>query len=306
MELKGMMKTGRKKTTALLITILSVSLGLSLSFTAPAFSKDRNTLWEVRNGEKRAYLVGSIHMLKEANYPLESSFEQAFSRTNVVVFETDLDKLNDPGMQQMILQKAFAENGTTLSGAIGKKAYNKAEKKALEAGFSLATMESFQPWFVCTTIALMKMVQMGYRADYGVDQYFFNKAKGANKEILGLETPMEQIEFLSGMSQKQQKELFVQTIEDLDVFEKNLDELVTYWEQGDVAKLETILLESFQSHQDVYDRVVKQRNLNWLPKIDTLLNGNQSAMIVVGAAHLVGKDGLVEMLKSKGYEVEQR
>ena len=298
---------GKKPVTAatMLVAFFAISLISNFFFCPPAFSEGKGTLWEVRNGDKRAYLVGSIHMLKPENYPLEESFEKAFATADIVVFEADLDRLKEPATQQMILKKAFASEGKPLSTVLGQDAWERASKKAREVGISLATMENFQPWFVCNTVTVLKMVQMGFRPEYGLDSYFFEKAKKQNKEIMGLETPAEQIDFLAGLPASQQKAFFVQTMDELDQFDESVNDLVRSWEEGNIAELENLLMEGFRSHQDVYDRIVKQRNINWMGKIDILLNSEQPALIVVGAAHLLGEDGLVAMLKDKGYQVRQ-
>ena len=119
----------------------------------------------------------------------------------------------------------------------------------------------------------------------------------ANKEVLGLETAEFQIDLLDGLPAKTQEESLLQTLKELDQFEAEFEQLVRAWASGQEKQLDNLLLQSFKEYPDVYAKLISERNRNWLPKIESHLQGGNKTLVVVGAAHLVGRDGVVELLK---------
>lgn len=179
------------------------------------------------------------------------------------------------------------------------------EKRAKELGMDIQALNRLQPWFVALTLSALKLQTLGFDPNYGIDQYFAEKAKKEKKEIVALETWEDQINLFVGMSQESQELLLLRTLRDLEVMEKELTRIVRSWTVGDVRTIETLLLESFKEYPQVYRRLISDRNKNWLPKIEKLLDQDENYIVVVGAGHLVGKEGIIALLKEKGYSVDQ-
>jgi len=105
---------------------------------------------------------------------------------------------------------------------------------------------------------------------------------------------------------KENEEAFLkQTFRDLDLFKTKADQLYTTWRDGDTASLTSFMDEEFKGYPELYNRLFLTRNRDWLPKIEKLIEQKAKALIVVGYGHLIGPQGLVQMLKDKGYQVEQ-
>jgi uncharacterized protein YbaP (TraB family) len=147
--------------------------------------------------------------------------------------------------------------------------------------------------------------QLGFDPNQGLDKYFFDKAKLAKKEIVGLETIEYQLGFFDGMEMGTQELLLLQTLNDLETLEGEFDEIVKSWATGDIEALERTLLKDFAEYPEVYKRFVSERNRNWLPKIESLVGQRDNYLVIVGTLHLVGKEGVIELLKERGYSVEQ-
>jgi uncharacterized protein YbaP (TraB family) len=97
-----------------------------------------------------------------------------------------------------------------------------------------------------------------------------------------------------------------QTLKDLEIAAKMADDLVTYWEIGDATNLHAILSKSFDGYPQIRDRLLTQRNQEWVVKIEKLLGGNKDVLVIVGAGHLVGPHSVVQLLNQKGYTIEQK
>jgi len=265
----------------------------------------KSCLWKVVSKESTVYLLGSVHLLKSDAYPLSQAIEQAFGDSTKLVLEVNLDSLNSPDAQQMILSKALLPEGKTLNEILSPATYQTVRQKVEALGLDIEALKRMKPWFLSLSLVAMKVQQLGYNAQHGVDQHFFERARKAKKEVLGLETADFQINLLDSLPAKTQEEALLQTLKELDQFETEFEQLVRAWAAGQESQLDKLLLESFKEYPEVYAKLISERNRNWLPKIESHFQGGNKTLVVVGAAHLVGRDGVVELLKRKGYSVEQ-
>ena len=155
-----------------------------------------------------------------------------------------------------------------------------------------------------TAVMALEMQKLGYDSAYGVDRHFFTKAQKAGKEIKGLETVEFQLGLFDNLSGQMQEFFLLQSLEDLKDIEVRIKEMVDAWTQGNVKDLEGIL-EGMREYPELFQALVVSRNQKWIPQIEQALQQPEPAFIVVGALHLLGKEGLVAALQDKGYSVEQ-
>ncbi len=166
-------------------------------------------------------------------------------------------------------------------------------------------MKQFKPWFLAMTLEALVWQRAGFDPQLGLDKHFYDRAQSEGKAVQGLETTEFQISLFDGMTAGQQERFLADTLKDLDKETTTVGQLTSAWKAGDVAGVERFVLQDLQSDRDVYERLLVGRNRTWLPKIEALFSRPRHAFIVVGAAHLVGPDGLVAMLKAKGYQLVQ-
>jgi uncharacterized protein YbaP (TraB family) len=152
----------------------------------------------------------------------------------------------------------------------------------------------------------MQVERAGLDTALGLDKYFFDKATAARKAIVGLETAESQIDRFDQMPEPLQEQLLLSTLEDLDAESRELTSIVASWQRGDAASLEKTLLDGFKKYPAAYSSLIVERNNNWMPQLDRCLARASSCLVVVGAAHLVGPDGLLALLQRKGYRIEQQ
>jgi uncharacterized protein YbaP (TraB family) len=285
----------------LLLFLRTAEIGAQNASPAPG----KSSLWKVVSKNSTVYLLGSVHLLKSNAYPLSQAIEQAFHESNRLVLEVNMDSLNSPDSQQMVLSKALLPEGKTLDQILSPATVQAVREKVETLGLDIEALKRMKPWFLSLSLVAMKMQQLGYDAQHGVDRHFFDRARKAKKEVLGLETAEFQISLLDSLPAKTQEESLLQTLKELDQFEKEFDQIVRAWAAGEEKQLDRLLLESFKEYPDVYAKLINERNQNWLPKIEGYFVSGSKTLIVVGAAHLVGRDGLVQILKQKGYSLEQ-
>jgi uncharacterized protein len=250
--------------------------------------------------------LGSIHYLRKENYPLNKAILEAFDGSKSLVLEIDLNKTAAEAAQRLTLEKAAYRDGTTLAQSVAPETYRLAAQRANELGIDMRIMNPMKPWFVALTLVAIKLQSLGLEANAGVDRYLAQRAKTNGKATRGLETLEFQIGLLDQLPKTEQELMLRETVRELELLDKNIDEIVQSWVKGDVELLAKLLLAGMKEYPEVYQKIIVERNRRWLPEIEKLIHAGSGAMLVVGAAHLVGQDGLIEMLKAKGYSVEQK
>ena len=283
-----------------------VVLGLA-GGTLAAQDAKKQFLWKVENPNGSvAYLLGSLHVLTPDFYPLSAGINKAFAASQTLVEEVDFDEMNDPAQMMNALGKAMSTDGRTLDQLVAPSTYAEVTKRAEKAGLPMVALQRMKPWLVAITLMGPTLQAAGFKADLGIDKHFFDRAKQAGLKRQSLETLAYQIDRFDELSPKLQEEMLVSGMKDLDTQVANVTEMAQQWAAGDVKALEKSLLLSFSDSRELYDRLLVERNRNWVPRVEACLQQNAGCFVVVGAAHLVGPDGLPSLLANKGYKVTQQ
>ncbi|MDY6838528.1 MAG: TraB/GumN family protein [Thermodesulfobacteriota bacterium] len=272
----------------------------------PRSTLEKHFLWSVETNKNTIYLLGSLHVLTKDSYPLAQEIENAYRHCQKIVFETDIDGLNNPMMQAKIMTLGLYPLDQTLRQHVSEKTYAALKKKVAEAGLSMTVFERLKPWSCGVTLTIMALERMGFDLRYGIDTTFFQRAKKDGKERIFLEPVEYQINLLANMGKQDQELSLRQTLDDLEVVETMAPDMLDAWENGDVHRLDTIMNASLKKYPDIHDRLLVQRNKKWLSQIENLMNQDDNVLVIVGAAHLVGAESLVALLRGKGHHVTQR
>lgn len=271
----------------------------------PASGQEKSFLWNVRSEKHSIYILGSIHFLKKDSYPLKKSIEQAFDAVSKLVFEIDLESATPEKTQRVTLANGLYRDGTTLQQNVDKETYDLTERRALELGIDPRALSPLKPWLAALTLTTRKLQKLGFDPSYGVDRYFAERAKRNGKSTGGLESLEFQIGLLDGLSRRDQEMMLRETLRELERLDQGVEQIVQFWQKGEVGLLEEWLLAGMREFPAVHEKMIVERNRRWLPQMEQLIARGGNAMVVVGAAHLVGREGVIELLKQRGYTVEQ-
>jgi uncharacterized protein YbaP (TraB family) len=267
---------------------------------------DKHFLWSIRTQKNIVYLLGSVHFLRQGAYPLAQAIENAYADSQKIVFEADIDGGNAPELQAKMMSLGLYLDGQTLQQNVSEQTYKKLEEKVTAIGLPVSQFDRFRPWFAALMLTVIELQKMQFDPSYGVDAHFFRKAKEDGKQKIFLEPVEFQIDLFAKMRPQEQESFLRQTMEDLAVIESMVSDMVNAWRAGDVETLGSILHMSFREHADMYDRLMVQRNKKWVSRIEDLLNKDGNVLVIVGAGHLVGDENLLQLLRKKGYKIEQR
>lgn len=267
----------------------------------------KSFIWEIQTDSGKSYILGSIHALKKENYPLKPEIEAAFVNTDALVVEANLSQDKIMEVAALAFKKGSYSGKETLKDNLSEKTYNLAKKKLKEKGMDIEQFKKMKPWMLALTITSMEIMKMGFDPNYGIDKYFLDKASG-KKEILELEGALFQVNLLDSLSPEESDKFLFSTLQETDNFKEEIEKMVEAWEEGDAVKMEDLVnknIRDFPELKDLYKRLNENRNDQMLEKILAFFKENKTYLIVVGAAHLVGKKGLLGLLKNKGFALKQ-
>lgn len=295
-----------KKITIRYLSAIFVSLLIfSVHVREAASLNQNNFLWKVQSGKRTAYILGSIHFMKKEVYPLNRKIEGAFEKSNVLVVEANV---TDPGKVDLIklMQSAFYSGDDTLERHVSRSTYELVKKEFGNIGFPAELINKQKPWFLALTLESLELVKLGFDPSYGIDMHFLSKASG--KKILELESVDYQLNLFSSFSDYEQEMLLLHTLKEIKTADEVVDSLVRAWQSGDIKGMESLVSTGINKDprmSSIYEKLFYGRNKNMSSRIQEFLKTDDTYFVVVGAGHLVGKDGIIEMLKNKGYIVEQ-
>jgi uncharacterized protein YbaP (TraB family) len=269
------------------------------------FPAEKNFIWKVRSKTATVYLLGSIHYMKKDAYPLHIVIEDAFSRSNVLAVEanvTDPDKL----YFSKFIESVFYPGEDTLANHVSRATYELVTKEFDKYGLPAEILAKEKPWFLALTLTALELLKSGFEPQYGIDMHFLSKA--GQKRIVEMESLEQQMDLLSKFSDPEQEAFLVHTIKELDTLGRESDSLLQAWKAGDANALESIMAKGYLEDRgmaSVYEKLIYTRNRSMAAKVEELLQSKDTCFVVVGAGHMVGKRGIVELLRAKGYAVEQ-
>lgn len=304
------------------LVLLAAALALGLSVVGSAGAADAPApaatpaapahvplLWKISDKDNSLYLLGSFHLLKPGDYPLSPDVDAAMQDAKSVMFEIDMDSFTTPAAQAAMMKYQMIGEGKTLSSVLPAETRQKLEAMLKVSGATMAQVDPVDPWALNMGFVVGMMQAMGFSAEAGVDKHLSARAKALGKPVLALETLEDQMRILD--AQPMSEQIFA-----LDQFLSDPKSMVTLtrkmhadWMAGNGEALyRDIGVKMQQETPESYRLLLVVRNDAWVPQLQALLDGRKAAdntLVVVGAMHLLGQDGVVEKLRAKGYRVER-
>lgn len=262
-------------------------------------------LWELEGVNNRIHILGSVHFLRARDYPLPDRVMAVYADADVVVFELDLSMTNAIETQSLLQRLAMDPGGKDLEDYLGARSYRDAATLAKRLDIDLAALRPYEPWFAAVQITQLRLGQLGFDGNYGIETQFTLKAARDGKPIEGLESLEDQFGSLDSLPVPAQREFLLQTLEDAADIEDGLERIITAWRTGDNETLREELLTGLEGQPELYDRILVQRNRDWTGQIIGFADSGKKYLVVVGALHLVGDDSLIRMLADAGYPARQ-
>lgn len=273
--------------------------------TVSCISFADSPVWKVTKADKTVYLGGTVHVLSQSDYPLPKSFETAYVDSAVLVFEMDMSQAQTLQFQQAMIKELTYQDGRTYADVLKPETVTKLNQYMTERGIPFAGMQVFKPAMLSITLTMFELQRLGLSGT-GVDAFYAQRGLNDEKKFKFLEKPEEQIQYLANMGKGNEDELINYTLNDMDKLPTVLQQMKDAWRVGDGAKLYEVGGKEWQEEfPQSYQQLIIERNNNWMPHIEQYFKTDEIEFVLVGAMHLIGNDGVIEQLATKGYKVTQ-
>ena len=284
-----------------------VALAVALVCAAASLTaQPRSFLWRVESNGRLLYLAGSVHALPPDAYPLPAVYQQAFDASGTLVEEIDLAEAGTLTALPALLARGMYTDGRTFDKAVSPETAALVQKRLAAVPGMMEVLRPMEPWVVALMLTALQVQRAGLDAAIGLDKHFFDQATAAGKPVLGLETAASQLDIFDRMPEPVQEQMLRSTLEDLEAGTRELQAIVAAWRAGDTAAIERQMLGGLRELPGAYQSLIVDRNRAWMPKIEGCFAQPRPCFVVVGAAHLVGPDGLLALLRARGYQITQQ
>jgi hypothetical protein len=274
-------------------------------WAAAASSNGAGLVYQVEGPNGRFYLAGSMHLLHAERASLPAPLERAYRNSASIVMEIDTDDGDAQDAGARLLEAAQLAPDTSLHALLGEARWNTVRTALAEAGFDAERASRFEPWGLALLLTQAGFARQGYTSAAGVEQQWTERARRDGKPISGLETAAMQIALLDGLDMNVQRQMLDLTLEEVQEMPQMLDELEDAWRAGDLQRLEALLLEGYRQMPELYTALLVERNRRWVSQIRAWPTTSPPRLVLVGALHLVGEQGLPALLQRAGYTVER-
>jgi uncharacterized protein YbaP (TraB family) len=264
--------------------------------TAPTYAVQKANFpvfYKIEYQQQQAYLLGSLHIGRDDFYPLPHVIEQAFSQSDALVVEVDINQADTLGL--------LSQFGG-LNSDIAHKVNQQRHDYCLSHTALCQGLAPYAPWLQSAQISMSRYGELGYNVELGVDAYFM--ANKADKVLLELESMQFQFELISSFSAETQ----LQMLDDaMNASDAEMLELVSAWRQGNAQELANIMQTQAGEADELLEKLLWQRNHTMAAKMIELLESKQhkQLFIVVGAGHIVGQQSIPSLLMQQGVKVSR-
>jgi uncharacterized protein len=263
---------------------------------------DAASVWKITGPTGATlYLGGSIHALRGDDYPLPPAYNRAFDASSRLAFEVDRKAL-------MESSKGLSKAGEyprrdSLKNHVDPRTYAYLRRLFGLLKIPEEKIARFRPWYLALVLQAPNL--RGLSEELGVEEFLTKRARAKSKPITGLETAREHLEIFSGLSDRQSEAMLLLMFLPAEKGSSEGARLTNAWRRGDAETETRIFLDGFRDFPSLGERLLAVRNRKWIPKIESYLGSGQTYFVIVGAAHMGGADGVLALLRARGYKVEQ-
>lgn len=267
-------------------------------------------MWKVTKGDKEMYLFGSIHATQDGAENLPDYVQKAFDECDYLAMELDTDSMmNDLGQALQLTQKLMYTDGTTIKDHISEETYNAAVKYLTEKGLYMSYYDNFKPMMWISLLENAMYNDAGIDITKSMESIMTSKAKKANKKILEVENIDIQLGVFDNISDELADVMILSyTQADPSEQAKANNKLYEQWKHGEAIE-DTDDEEIPDEYKEDYEKYSKamltDRNKGMADKAEEYMNDGKKVFFMVGAAHMYGDDGIIQLLKDRGYTVER-
>ena len=261
--------------------------------------KTNTLLWEISgNGlQQPSYLFGTIHMICKEDFLISEIVKQKFNSSKQVYLELDMD---DPQLQVTMMQQMQLPDKETLKNKLGESDFKKLDSfLQKEINMNLVMFDKFKPMMVMSILAQRLLPCAGMES---YDMNFAKMATEQKKELLGLEKVEDQLGVFDAIPDSLEIRSIMNMVNDFESHKKEFSRMSSIYKTQDLDALYQLMAESPEM-MGSQELLLDRRNRNWIPVMESVMK-NSTTFFAVGAGHLAGSQGVLELLRKQGYKVK--
>ena len=282
-------------------------LAAALALASFACAAQQHYLWEVSSLSNRIYLYGTVHAGKKEWFPLPAPVEQAFEDSQILVVEADILDVDKMSASGKALSYAPPDE---LKNHVPEGDWERFRKILPRYKVPEQSVVQMKPFMAVSLLVFSEWARLGYLPDLSVDAYLIRKARAAFKPVVEIEGIALQTRLMESLTDAENRTAFAGTLTALEsgLTGDQIHGMVSAWQRGDAARLLTVAQkynENVEGAAAFEEKFVWSRHEPMVAKIAGYLDSRETHFVAVGALHLAGPRGLVELLKKRGYIVRQ-
>jgi uncharacterized protein YbaP (TraB family) len=270
---------------------------------------DKLFMWKMTSDAgATVYFLGTIHLARSDFYPLADEIEKAFQKSSALLVESDISEKHETTTHSAVMQeKEFYSKQDNLANHVSPATLRALQKYCAATDIPETGFMRMKPWFVYIAVEQLENRRMGFLHKNGIDLHFINQANKSDKKVISLEKDHDDV--LAGMDTEMQDSVLRLSLIDIDLSTPDsLLRLMKIWKTGDEKGMADFVNRGVKKEPELAsfnDRLLYDRNKKMADTIEPYLKGQGTFMVAVGSAHLVGDKNIIELLKQRGYKVNQ-
>lgn len=275
---------------------------LSGTVVGPSVATGKSCVWKVTApGGQTLFLAGSAHAMRSTDYPLPLAFNRAFELSQCVAMEIDLNA--GQTINEKIEQAGRYPSGDSLARHIDPRTYAYLQRAAGKYPGGMEKLLRLRPWYI--SIQLEGSGGQGFSHRLGLESYFSGRARATARPVYGLESLNEHVLVFSGLNDRESEAQLLVSFIGLNKEDEYARKTMQAWHAGDIDTLYRLTRESYRDFPSMFERLVPARNRAWIARIEGWIKSGRTYFVMPGAAHLGGPDGVLALLRARGYTIEQ-
>jgi uncharacterized protein YbaP (TraB family) len=296
----------------LVLSLCAFWLGSSLAQTsatpaAAGASPKRGFLWEAHKGEQRVYLLGTIHVGKAEFFPMNADYLARLQEAEVIAVEADVSEASR--VAPVVQQWAYYPDGAPGLDARAPALRPRLEELAKRDGLSADMFWRMKPWMVANTLVVLASARLGFSPAYATEAFLFDFARKSGKAIVEIESIEEQLRLFDAATEAMQFAYLQQAIDSIGdgSNQEEITRLVAAWDQRDGAEMDRLLAKMRSAkgvaERFVVEQIIDGRHPRMVDAIERFAASGKLHVVAVGSLHFFGPNGLLELLRARGFTV---
>jgi uncharacterized protein YbaP (TraB family) len=281
------------------------SFGVLAFLTTAVFGDGQVAMWQVKDEDTTVNIMGTVHLLKPGTVWMNADITAALKNADKLYLELSPEQSSDQVMQDLVPKYGLLPANENLKDKIGEADFSALVEGLASFGVPAEALNRFRPWFAGLTYTALQYIKIGYDDNAGVESVLTGLAQAEGKPILGLETAEFQISVFASLSEEDQIQFLRDALSEADEAAKIMSEMTTLWVTGDADQLGELMNEELKGAPALADKLLYERNANWINDIKTIMNEPGNFMIAVGSGHLSGEKSVIDLLKAAGLDVSR-